>query len=497
MVDKVVSDASSLTSALQSAASGDRILLAPGNYGAVSISGLAAPGVTITSQDTSNEAVFTGLNVANSSGITLSYIEVAKNAAPGTFAYAATISGSSKIALRNMNIHGSLDSDPTDDMNGVKIAGSDSITVDHTEIKQFLNGMAIGGSSNISITHNNIHDVESDGIDVTTTKNIKIDANQFHDFHHLPADHSDAIQFFTLGQPAASSGIVITNNEIYQAAGTPMQGIFITDGTGVLPYSNIMIKYNSILGGNWNSIYVDHSTDATVRNNYAAPLNIINSQTGTPMLAQVVMKNIDSLTMTGNHGSVYVYSNLGDSNFAGNTLTDAVDTARVGQAITYWSQITNQPIDLTNIGPAGLTVKGTSGADLLVGSSSNDSIYGGAGNDTIIGAGSGDHLVGGDGADLFVFKATTDSPTTNPDVIADFNEGEGDKIDLSAMDAKVGGVDDPFTIVKYFTHHAGELTLAYNVDHVEIRGDVNGDGVADFQINVNMGKMLSSGDFVF
>jgi Ca2+-binding RTX toxin-like protein len=492
LVDRIVTDNTSLNAALKAAGSGDRILLAAGNYTAVSISGMTAPGVEITSQDASHEAVLSGLTVANSSGLTIDHLEVAKNAAPGTYAYAVTVSGSSNVTLSDMNIHGSMDGDPTNDMNGVKIAGSTNVTFANSEVQQFLNGMAIGGSSNVTISHNNYHDIRIDGVDVTTTKGITIDGNQFHDFHHLAGDHADAIQFFTLNQPGASSDITITNNEIYQGSGVLMQGIFITDGDGNLPFSGVDIENNVVLGGNWNSIEVSHATDAKLVNNYATALNVINSATGTPMLSQVVLQNVDTVTMTGNHASVYVYGGMGDTYFSGNTLSTAIGSDQAVQATAdhLLSQIQGQNLSAAQTGTPGQIIFGTDAADSLVGTSANDTEFGGAGNDTLKGGSGADHLVGGDGADVFLFQSTSGSTVAAPDTIADFSHAEGDLIDLS-------GISKTFSIVKYFDKHPNELTITFNVDHQEIRGDVNGDGIVDFQINVDSGKTLLSSDFIF
>lgn len=77
--------------------------------------------------------------------------------------------------------------------------------------------------------------------------------------------------------------------------------------------------------------------------------------------------------------------------------------------------------------PGGLVVEaiaGTSGDDVLTGTPGEDVIIGGGGNDI---------LTGGDGADLFVFNDVDlgDEVTPAEDEITDFDEAEGDVIDLS------------------------------------------------------------------
>jgi Ca2+-binding RTX toxin-like protein len=129
---------------------------------------------------------------------------------------------------------------------------------------------------------------------------------------------------------------------------------------------------------------------------------------------------------------------------------------------------------------------GDNGNDYLDGGNQNDNLAGGAGADTLVGRAGGDTLTGGTGADKFVFAAITDSTLAVFDDIDDFSELEGDKIDLSLIDANtlVGG-DQAFTWIgnnNAFTGVAGQLTL--HGSYVE--GDANGDMIADFRIQINL-----------
>jgi hypothetical protein len=72
-------------------------------------------------------------------------------------------------------------------------------------------------------------------------------------------------------------------------------------------------------------------------------------------------------------------------------------------------------------GSVGMVVVGDGAANLLAGSGSADVLIGRAGQDV---------LRGGMGADLFVFEAGSDSSPSAPDLVADFNRAQGDRIDL-------------------------------------------------------------------
>ena len=86
------------------------------------------------------------------------------------------------------------------------------------------------------------------------------------------------------------------------------------------------------------------------------------------------------------------------------------------------------------------TLTGRAGNDLLAGGGGNDRLVGDAGADTLIGGAGVDILRGGLDADIFRFLAASDSgaPGQLRDRIADFVKVQGDRIDLSAIDANAG-----------------------------------------------------------
>jgi Ca2+-binding RTX toxin-like protein len=130
-----------------------------------------------------------------------------------------------------------------------------------------------------------------------------------------------------------------------------------------------------------------------------------------------------------------------------------------------------------------------SGNLLLFGGAGDDSFIGGSGNDLIYAAGGDDTLTGGQGSDTFQFRALGDSTNGSHDHILDFTGG-ADVIDLHFIDANanVGG-DQAFTLSNDGTFHntAGELRTTFDIGNNWwiIEGDVNGDGVADFGIDVS------------
>ena len=112
------------------------------------------------------------------------------------------------------------------------------------------------------------------------------------------------------------------------------------------------------------------------------------------------------------------------------------------------------------------------------------------GNDTLFG-GSLIRTVGGNGADTFVFKSLADATG----ILTDFSHAQGDRIDVTGVDANTLAVgDQAFTFVGAvaFSGHAGDLRYASG----QLSGDVNGDGVSDFSIQVDNSPAIVASDFL-
>jgi len=146
-------------------------------------------------------------------------------------------------------------------------------------------------------------------------------------------------------------------------------------------------------------------------------------------------------------------------------------------------------------------LNGFNGNDSLDGATGHDLLDGGAGNDLLHGGSAMDQLTGGAGADTFIFVTTTESPSTpaGRDLITDFSHAQGDKIDLSLIDANTGVAgDQAFTYIGagLFTGVAGQLHSWYDAGKTIVSGDVNGDKLADFAIALTGILTPVAGDFV-
>jgi Ca2+-binding RTX toxin-like protein len=215
-------------------------------------------------------------------------------------------------------------------------------------------------------------------------------------------------------------------------------------------------------------------------------------------------------TMTGGEGGdTYVCDAATD------IIVESGTTGRdkVIASVNWTLQPTLEDLTLTgaatigNGNTAANVLTGNGLANTLNGGAGNDTIYGGAGNDTITGSTGSDRLAGGAGADsltggteadTFVFALTGDSTAASRDTIADFSHAQGDRIDLSAIDAStaVAGNDAFHLITTGFTGHGGELRVQTATGGVLVQADVNGDKAADLVIFVAGVSTLVAADFV-
>jgi hypothetical protein len=535
-VTTTVHSASDLLGALQNAHGGDTILLAPGTYSGVTIKNLNESGtVTIRSSDPAHQAVLTDLHVNNSSGLTFSHLEFSVGAGdPATFP--VYIQTSQNLSFDHLSIHGTMDGNPANDHGGLRITGSTNVSVTNSEFQQLGNGLLESSNTGVTVSDNYFHDIRIDGVDNNASSNVTISDNYFSNFFHVGSvgsggDHSDAIQFWTNGTTASVHDITVKDNLIVQGVGHDMQGIFLHDEVGTLPFQNVTITGNAIVGGNWNGIFVDDAQSLTITGNKVIGLT---GQSQTPAI-KVGGISISGGDISNNQATSLQISSATSTTQSNNTTlgasSDGGQSALHSWFVSHPDFLDAQPQGVTSAlgalsilpggGGAGSDnlhagsggdvvfgmggddrIWGGSGADHLSGGPGNDVIVGGAGNDTIEGGPGADAMDGESGADTFVYRDGdfAGGLAASEDTIYHFSSTEGDKIDLSRVDANTAtpGADDHFTFIGTQDFHstAGELRYVVGGGAATIYGDTNGDGVADFAIKLVGVSTLSSSDFV-
>lgn len=139
-------------------------------------------------------------------------------------------------------------------------------------------------------------------------------------------------------------------------------------------------------------------------------------------------------------------------------------------------------------------VDGGKAADTLLGGVKDESFIGGLGADT---------LKGGGGADDFIYRGTNESTTAKAgrDLILDFSQDQHDVIDLSWIDTipdTSGHHDDDFIFIgnDAFSGQVGELRFSRLGANTLVSGDLDGDKLLDFAIELEGRHNLAADDFV-
>jgi Ca2+-binding RTX toxin-like protein len=195
------------------------------------------------------------------------------------------------------------------------------------------------------------------------------------------------------------------------------------------------------------------------------------------------ISGIEEVIFSGVIGEVTTVTFSGDQVGAGKiTSFDSNDPVNVSV------KVIGSTVDLTGVSGTQINVVGTTGNDSLTGSSAPDTIAGDLGRDTMTG--------GLGSADIFDFNLKTDSKKgANRDVITDFSRTDLDQIDLIGIDAKKGAGNQAFVFIgkQQFHDKKGELHFVKKAGFLIVEGDINGDGRADFQIEVHgIGKLIKA-----
>ena len=236
--------------------------------------------------------------------------------------------------------------------------------------------------------------------------------------------------------------------------------------------------------------------------------------------ADTLSGGVGNDTLDGGLGIDALNGGPGDNSFVVNSVGDGVveaaggGTDRVDSPVNHALRINVENLLLTGaaaINGLGNThansITGNSARNTLLGASGNDALNGGGNNDVLIGGLGKDALTGGAGNDRLDFNTVAEiGRGTTRDVVAGFQPGLDD-IDLASIDATgpaVPGHTFSFLAVKgaAFTGAAGQLRWFQQNpagtanDKTIIEGDINGNGVAEFQIELAGLKNLTAGDFV-
>lgn len=320
-----VANLAALAPALKAAKPGDVLQLAPGEYRNLKIVGFAAAGAPVTIQGQPGVILTGNPSIANSSGLTLAGLEV--DLSGGTDPYFAfRITGVHDFALDQLDVHGGT-------VTAILIRQSANIAI--TGSKFHNSGTAINETANtgVLIANNAFSELAGDAMDNSGASQVTIRDNNCTNFRAPVGFHTDCIQFWTTAQTVVASDIVIRGNVYFKGAGNPAQGVFMNDEAGNLPYHNVTIDNNTMVGGIWNALYLRAGSGVVV---------ITNNTLET-------WPQPDSVTTPGGAIIPNLKARLYINNMAG--VTSFVETGNAAQGYITQTQTLPTPPGNTLIGP--------------------------------------------------------------------------------------------------------------------------------------------------
>lgn len=263
-----------LISALKSARGGETILLAPGTYSDLKfkLAPRFATPVTITSADPARPAVITDFTLSGVEGVHFRNLVLRaldhpdKIANDGSFV-AFKIARAKDVIFDTVSVQGSLDGDPSNDVSGIQVRNSQNIRIVNSEFQQLERAVAVGQTEGVTVSNNRVHDIRSDGFNFAEVTHVELVGNVLWNFLPAQKDHPDAIQFWTSRTVTPSREIRITGNVVHRGIGAYTQGIFLRDQLGTLPYEQVTITENLIVGTGYNGLRITGAVDLTVADN--------------------------------------------------------------------------------------------------------------------------------------------------------------------------------------------------------------------------------------
>ena len=347
-----VSSAGELNAALTFAQSGDTIQLAAGTYSGVVVNGLHFDhNVTITSVDPANRAIITDLSVSGSNGLSFSNLELLVNGVGGDTPFKVT--SSQDIHFDQLNVHGSLDGNPQNDLTAILIRSSSDVSVTNSEFQQLHHALEHLDDTGLTFVGNAFHDLRTDAIRGGGSSNVLVASNTFRDFFPVAGDHGDAIQFWTTNTTASAHDITVADNLFIRGTGGVAQGVFMRDEVGGLPFIHVTISNNTIIGGMFNGITVAGGQDVTIDHNLVAGF--------TDMKSWIRLDNVSGATLTSNSANQFLTSNNDSNIVVSNDTVIPLVSDQGAAAYAQWIAVHfpgSQAVDMpVSVGPQNIVVE--------------------------------------------------------------------------------------------------------------------------------------------
>jgi hypothetical protein len=311
-----------LMRALRTAESGDRIELAPGDYGRLKLDArrhgwLKFPGeVTIASAEAGDPARFGRTELREVRNLTFDGVIFDYVSGPGAGHW---IPGVEVVRTRDVTIRNSdFDGDLAHGVReveaghgtgyGLLVKGGSGFTVENSFFDKWNRAMIFSHTSDLTVRGNEITQIRVDGMNFVNVDRALIEGNRLHNFDLArgAGDHRDMIQFWTNKSDSPSTDVTIRSNTLDSGDGGGTHSIFIRNeevdngrAGREMFYRNIVIEKNFIRNRHYHGITVGETVGLTVRDNEVL-------QTGPKTTEGVKVPRInlteasENVTVTGN-----------------------------------------------------------------------------------------------------------------------------------------------------------------------------------------------------
>ncbi|MFZ5734793.1 MAG: Ig-like domain-containing protein [Pseudomonadota bacterium] len=393
--------------------------------------------------------------------------------------------------------------------NSVTLGAGGGTTIDSGELLRFdfATGVTVSAGGNNSITNATLAHYTTQGfsfvVENSGTSQILLRVFDANNDLNLTNDPQDTItHIFKNGVEIALGAAAPGGGYVVSAVNGDQFAIFTEDG-----YNRAEVAYSSGSSFAINSVGIQTfqngtdkplSFDLTLTDGDGDTSTGTLSVTATPLNNTINGTALSDLLVAGIGGQT-VNGQAGDDVLIGGPGADTLNGGAhgtVGDIVSYQNSAAAVQVNLLagtatggdaagdilsgieNLtGSAfGDTLTGDGNANVLIGLGGNDTLNGGGGNDTLIGGPGQDTLIGDTGADTFVL-----TDTASFDIIQDYNAGESDKIDLTALFTVAAG----HSVTEYVSRSGSDL-------FVDIDGNLGGAvavKVAQFTANPAAGTL--------
>lgn len=328
------------------------INLLAGDYGDVFLKNLTGNQlITVKSADPQNEAVFDTLRMNNVHNLLFQGFEVDHplEGAERTFTPAVSVQASSSVTFVQVDVHGSMDGNASNDGVGIAILASSRISVLDSTFEQLCRGITITKSEAIAVAGNDMTGIRQ-GVTIAQVNGALFEKNYTYDMQpdYDAGDHPDHYQVLTGGSYEGSNNLTFRSNVMIEGTSDFIGGIYVQSerrDEGVL-HSNINVENNFYHGNYRHALSFSGVRDLVVRGN-----SIVNGDHYEGPTSAIYLKGVRTALVEDNVTPLIVENRVTtnlDVTQQNNVDTWDPETRRGHAEINIFAPLTN-PIDITKL----------------------------------------------------------------------------------------------------------------------------------------------------